>query len=98
MTAIGSVPEPLPTTTTSTLALISLALTILRRGIEQRGGERAATRLSHRRRGHCCWRRLHLRLQDKGAEEDGRGNRQGRHANIRSREEVGRHNPIFPCA
>ena len=57
---------------------------------------RATTRLIHRRRGHCCQRRLRLRSHDDGADEDGRSERQDRHADIRGREEVGHHNPICP--
>jgi hypothetical protein len=33
-------------------------------------------------------------LTDDGAKEDGRGDRQGRNANIHGREEVGHHEPI----
>jgi hypothetical protein len=54
-------------------------------------------RLIYRHHGHHCWRHLCLRLQDNGAEEDGRGDRQGCHANIHGREEVGHYNPICPC-
>ena len=54
-------------------------------------------RLIYRHHGHHCRRHLCLRLQDNGAEEDGRGDRQGRHANIHGREEVGHYNPICPC-
>ena len=55
-------------------------------------------RLIHRCHGCCCWHRLRLCSQDDCAEEDGRGDRRGRHANIRGREEVGQYNPICPCA
>ena len=96
-TAVGSVPELHPTTTTATLALIALALALPRRRIERQGGECATTRLIHCCCGRCFWHCLHLCLQDNGAKEEGHGNRGGRYANIRGREEVGHHNPICPC-
>ena len=54
-------------------------------------------RLIHRCHGRHCWCCLHLRSHDNGAKEDGRGDRQGRHVNIRVWEEVRHHNPICPC-
>ena len=58
-TAVGSVPELPPTTTTATLDLIALALALPWRRIERRGGKCAPTRLIHRCRGCRCWHRLH---------------------------------------
>ena len=59
-----------------------------RRRIERQDGEHTATRIIHCHRGPCRWCCLQLRSC---------GNKQGHHANIHGREEVGHHNLICPC-
>ncbi len=87
-----------PTRTTAILPLIDLALALTlalpwtRIGLQ--GGGHAMMRLICCHHGHCCWRHLCLCSWNDGAKDDGRGARQGHHANIRSREEVGHHEPI----
>jgi hypothetical protein len=81
-----------PMTMTAILTLITLALPRTRIGWW--GGGRAVTRLIRCHHSHCCWCHLCLYSQEEGAKEDGRGDRQGRNANIHGREEVGHHNPI----
>jgi hypothetical protein len=88
---MASLPPP-PTTMTATLDLITLALPWTRIG--QRGGGRTMTRLICCHHGHCCWCHLCLHLLDNGAKDNGRGDRRGHHANIRSHKEVEHHNPI----
>ncbi len=92
---MASLPPP-PTTTTATLALVPLALALAlpQTKIGWWGGGCITMCLILHCRGCCCWCHLCLHSQDHGTKDDGRGNRIGRHANIRGWEEVGHHNPI----
>jgi hypothetical protein len=88
-----SLPPP-PMTTNATLALIALALALPWTRIGQQSGGCAVMHLICRCHSLCHWRHLCLHLPDDGAKDDGCGNRQGRHANIRGQEEVGHQDPI----
>ncbi len=46
------------------------------------------------RHGCRCWHHLCLHSRDDGTKDDGHGNRQGRHADIRSCKEAEHHDPI----
>jgi hypothetical protein len=83
-----------PTTTTAILALIALALALPQTRIGRPGGGHAVTHLIRRCHGRRHWCHLCLHSQDNGTKEDGRGDRQGRNANIHGGEEVGHHDPI----
>ncbi len=61
---------------------------------EDWGGGCTMTRLILCRHGCCCWHHLCLHLRYDSTKDDGCCNRQGWHANICGREEVGHHNPI----
>ncbi len=86
--------SPPPTTMTTILTLIALALALPQTRIRRRGGGRVVTHLIQCCHGCCCWRHLCHQPGDNGAKDDSRGNRQGRNANIHGREEVGHHDPI----
>jgi hypothetical protein len=88
---MASLPPP-PTTMTAILTLIILALPPTR--IRQQGGGRTMMLLIRCCHGCCCWRHLCLHSWDGGTKDNGRGDRQGRHANICGREEVEHHDPI----
>jgi hypothetical protein len=88
---MASLPPP-PTMTTATLALIALTLPWTRIG--QWGGGCTMTCLICRCHGLPCWRHLCLHLREDNAKDDGRGDRRGCHANIRSQKEAEHHDPI----
>jgi hypothetical protein len=90
---LASLPPP-PTTMATTLTLTALALTLPWTRIGQRGGGRAVMHLIHRRHGHRIRLYLCLHLRDDGAKDDCHADRRGRHADIRSREEVEHRNAI----
>ncbi len=90
---MASLPPP-PMTTTTTLALIALALALPWTRIGRQGGGCAMMRHICRCHGCCPWCHLCLHSRDDSAKDNGRGNRQGRHANTRGLEEVGHHDPI----
>jgi hypothetical protein len=78
----------------ATLALITLALTLPWTMIGRWGGGGTMTHLICCRHSRHRWRHLCLHSQDDSTKDNGRSDRQGRHANTRSQEEVGHHDPI----
>ncbi len=90
---MASLPLP-PTTTIATLTLITLTLALPWTRIGRGGGGHALTHLISFCYSRRQWHHLCLHLQDGGAKDNGRGDRQGNHTNIRGREEVGHHDPI----
>jgi hypothetical protein len=90
---MASLPPPL-TTRIATLTLIALILALPWTRIRRQGRGHALTRLIHHRHGCRCWHHLCRHLGDNGAKDNGHGNRQGHHADIRCQEEVEHHDPI----